>query len=111
MKQMKQEPTKQQALMSIMELTQEIDGLSDGSSLATLDHKIKKRHEFLLSFFDQYIDDINPDEMKMLQGIQRQTSTLVDVMHTQKNERGNELLKSKRTGTRMKLYTSIAKQK
>lgn len=102
---------KQHALKEIMQLTQEIEGLSDGSSLATLDHKVKKRHECLLSFFDQYMDDINPDEMNLLQGIQRQTSTLLDVMNAQKNDMGNELLKSKRTNTRMKLYTSIAKQK
>lgn len=108
---MKQEETKQQALDTIMQLTQEIDDLSGGDSLATLDHKVKKRHEYLLTFFDLFIDDINPDEMAKLQSIQKQTTTLIDVMNTQKINTSNELLKSKRKNTRMKLYTSIAKQK
>ena len=108
---MTQEHTKQEALNSIMQLTQEIEKLSDGSSLATLDHKVKKRHECLLSFFDQYIDDINPDELNMLQSIQQQTTTLLETMNKKKHETSSELVNSKRTGTRMKLYTTIAKQK
>lgn len=107
---MTQAQTKQASLSVIMQLTQEIEGLSDGSSLATLDHKVKKRHECLLSFFDQYMDDINPDEMTLLQGIQQQTSMLLEIMNKKKNETSEGIVNSKRTGKRMKLYTTIAKQ-
>ena len=102
---------KEQDLNRIMQLTQEIEALSDGSSLATLDHKVKKRHELLLMFFDQYIDDINPDEMNRLQVIQQQTASMLNVMQDKKKEMGAQIINGKQTNNRMRLYTTIAKQK
>ena len=102
---------KEQALNQIIGLNQEITDLSDGRSLATLDYKIKKRHECLVEFFDQFLDDINPDEMSFLQDMQRQTQDLIDMMESKKNSMAQEILKHKKTGKRMRIYTTIAKQK
>lgn len=102
---------KDQAWQDLLQLNTEILELADGSSLATLDHKLKKRHDCLVHFFDKYLDDINQDEMTQLQNMQKQTHDLIETMEANKEKMTEERIKQNNTGKRMRLYTTIAKQK
>ncbi|MFT6326473.1 MAG: hypothetical protein ACJAYK_001457 [Crocinitomicaceae bacterium] len=98
-------------LSEIKSLTQSIDQLANKDSLATLDHKIKQRQLLIESLFNKYKDELSSNDIVVLKAIQHSTSGLLNKMESAKLNRGDEIIKHKSKGNRIRLYTSIAKQK
>ena len=102
---------KNSLLDHIQKLTADIRELSSLDSLATLDHKLNERQNLLVNLFDSFQGDLNNDDMSFLKSIQEETSILLSKMESEKIDKGDELIKHKTKGNRIRLYTNIAKQK
>ena len=98
-------------LSEIKLLSQSIDRLASKDSLATLDHKINQRQKLIESLFNNYKDQLNADDITLLKSIEKSASSLLGKMESAKLNRGDEIIKHKTKGNRIRLYTSIAKQK
>jgi hypothetical protein len=98
-------------LSEIKLLSQSIDRLASKDSLATLDHKINQRQKLIESLFNNYKDQLNADDITLLKSIKKSASSLLGKMESAKLNRGDEIIKHKTKGNRIRLYTSIAKQK
>ena len=96
---------------NIQKLTVDIRELSSLGSLATLDHKLNERQKLLVNLFDSFQGDLNKDDLSFLKTIQEETSKLLGKMESEKIDKGDELIKHKTKGNRIRLYTNIAKQK
>ena len=96
---------------NIQKLTVDIRELSSLDSLATLDHKLNERQKLLVNLFDSFQGDLNSDDLSFLKTIQEETSKLLGKMECEKIDKGDELIKHKTKGNRIRLYTNIAKQK
>lgn len=99
------------ALQTIKKLSNEIEALSNGSSLATLEHKLKLRQQAIEGFFNDYPSFENPQEAEFFQHILQHAKTLAVAMEQTKQEKSSQIIKSKKSGKRIRLYTSIAQQK
>lgn len=98
-------------LSEITLLSQSIERLASKDSLATLDHKINQRQKLIEALFSQFKDQLNTDDITLLKSIKKSSSNLLDKMESAKLNRGDEIIKHKTKGNRIRLYTSIAKQK
>ena len=98
-------------LVEIQSITESIDQLAGKDSLATIDHKIKQRQILLESLFSQYSADLTTDDLVQLKSIQQNAISLLNKMESAKINRGDEIIHHKSKGKRIRLYTSIAKQK
>jgi hypothetical protein len=98
-------------LSEIKLLSQSIDRLASKDSLATLDYKINQRQKLIESLFNNYKDQLNTDDITLLKSIKKISLSLLDKMESAKLNRGDEIIKHKTKGHRIRLYTSIAKQK
>lgn len=85
--------------------------LSREGSLATLDHKVNQRQSLIEALFEQFSDSLSQDDLDKLTIILDESSQLIKKMQLAKVNRGNEIIKNKSKGNRIRLYTSIAKQK
>ena len=102
---------RQVALQAIKKLSNEIEALSNGSSLATLEHKLKLRQQAIEQFFMAYQPLENPQETDFFQNILQHAKNLTVAMEQTKQEKSTQLIQSKKSGKRIRLYTSIAQQK
>jgi hypothetical protein len=98
-------------LVEIQLITESIDQLAGKDSLATVDHKIKQRQVLLESLFDQHTAELTPDDLDQLISVQKSSASLLSKMESAKIHRGNEIIHNKSKGKRIRLYTTIAKQK
>lgn len=85
--------------------------LSREGSLATLDHKINQRQALIETLFEQYSESLLDHDIEKLKAILDESSQLIETMQLAKLNRGDEIIKHKNKGNRIRLYTSIAKQK
>lgn len=108
---MNQPKTKQQALDRVLGLETEIEYLAKANSLATLEHKLKVRQEALEALFSNFMKEINQDDMQVLKDIQVKNQILLEKMQANKQEKGEEIIKYKNTGKRVRLYSDIAQHK
>jgi hypothetical protein len=107
-----QEPkNKQQALDNILALEADIQQLAQEHSLATLEHKLKMRQQALECLFSHFMEDINQNDLTVLKEIQVKSQTMLADMQVNKQEKGEEIIKYKNTGKRIRLYSDIAQHK
>jgi len=102
---------KQKLINSIDGLSESITMLSREGSLATLDHKINQRQALIETLFEQYSESLLDHDIEKLKAILDESSQLIETMQLAKLNRGDEIIKHKNKGNRIRLYTSIAKQK
>lgn len=98
-------------MKDISSLTESIDQLVSKKSLATLDHKIKQRQAAIENLFDHYASDLNQQDMVVLDKIRQSSGQLLKEMESSKEDKGDQIIKQKNKGNRIRLYTNIAKQK
>lgn len=98
-------------MKEISSLTDSINQLVSKKSLATLDHKIKQRQEIIESVFDHYASELNQDDMAVLESIRQTSGQLITEMESSKDDKSEQIIKHKNKGSRIRLYTNIAKQK
>lgn len=103
--------SKQDALTYIESLELEIQQLAQEKSLATLEHKLTQRQKALEIIFGQYMAQINQSDIALLKSIQEKSQKMLSEMQTDKDEKGEEIIKYKNTGKRIRLYTDIAQHK
>ena len=92
-------------------LSESITKLSREGSLATLDHKVNQRQALIETLFEQYSESLLDNDIEKLKAILVESSQLIETMQLAKLNRGDEIIKHKNKGNRIRLYTSIAKQK
>ena len=92
-------------------LCEEIELLFDKNGLATLDHKLKNRQELLEELMSNYSSDLDESELDLLHKIHDQVQLDIERMSELFKEKEKEILQRKRSGKRMNLYTTIARQK
>lgn len=96
---------------NIQKLTLDIGELSSLDSLATLDYKLKERQKLLVTLFDSFKAELSQGDLILLKSIQKESQSLLSRVESKKIDKGNELIKHKSKGNRIRLYTNIAKQK
>ena len=102
--------SKEKLMLKLKSLGEDIDALSDESSLATLDHKLVVRQGVLESLFCQHKSSLNNYDLDFIKNIMVKNKTLLNTMEKNKSLKSNAIIKSKNSGKRVKIYTSIAKQ-
>ncbi len=103
--------TKKTEFKKLQILNDEINGLADGSSLATLDHKLALRQKLLESIFIDYKAEFNEQDIIFLKSIIKDNDSMLGIMEETKKSKGDTIIKTKTRGKRVKLYTIIAQQK
>lgn len=88
-----------------------IDKLASENSLATLDHKLKERQKKLESLFNAHSSELTDDDLECLKSISDTAKKLLARMELEKTDKAVEIIKHKNKGNRIRLYTTIAKQK
>lgn len=102
---------KNSVMNDIRLITSDIDNLASQHSLATLDHKVKQRQGLLELLFSKFSDSLTSSDLKLLNEIKNSSSQLLAKMEVDKIQRGDEIIKHKNKGSRIRLYTNIAKHK
>ncbi len=95
----------------LIELNEEIQNLTDESSLATLDHKLTLRQELLEYLFSNYKNEFDETDIEFIKKIMLQNKELLAAMLQNKEDRSEKIIKGKNSRKRARIYTSIAKQK
>ncbi len=103
--------SKNALIIKLKNLGEDIDALSDESSLATLDHKLVLRQSVLESLFSKYRASLDSTDLDFIKNIMEKNKILLNSMEKNKNAKSNAIINSKNSGKRVKIYTSIAKQK
>ena len=95
----------------IREISLSIDKLAAEKSLATLDHKLKGRQKKLELLFDLFASELSIDDLDFLKSISNTATQLLTRMKSEKSDKAVEIIKHKNKGNRIRLFTTIAKQK
>jgi len=103
--------TKDDVITYIQDIEQDIVKHAKEKSLATLEHKLRLRQQALEHLFGNFIAQINQNDLNLLREIQAQSQSLLNEMEEHKDQKGDEIIKYKNTGKRIRLYTDIAQQK
>ncbi len=103
--------TKKTEFKKLQTINDEINGLADGSSLATLDHKLELRQKLLESIFIDYKTEFDEQDIAFLKNIVKDNESMLKIMEETKKSKSDTIIKTKTRSKRVKIYTIIAQQK
>lgn len=102
---------KEELVRALKDKHDEVVKLSLGGSPATLDHLLKQRQSLIEQLFENYSEQLIDEDIQLFQSILANTQDLEKEIDKERDKKGDELIKHKKTPNRMRLYTRIAQHK